>query len=533
MLISRLFYLQILEGHKLTVMGLGSRIQEIPVEVARGEILDRNGIPLTNTAQHFSIAVFPDQLTDLQKAADELAQMTGGDGEKIAARIAAEGRPLKIKSDIDAVTAQKINSRKIPGVVAVAEKVRYGYSSLAAHAVGYINTADNKGVSGIEGLYDEILRGNQPTYLAAMVDAGQRIIPGLGYKRLRLETGMGPSNVVLTIDSGIQKEVEKVMDTYVDKGAVVILKPSTGEILAMASRPNFYANNLGDYLNKDSSPLLNRVICAYQPGSVFKLAVAAAALEEELVRPTDVFFDPGYIEVNNLRFKGWDYEKGGRGRLTFSDAMAYSSNPVFIQVGLKLGAEKLIHYAKKLGFGHKTKLDFDGEGNGNLPSPESLYPGDLANISIGQGLLEATPLQIASLVSTIVNEGVKVDPFIVSRFTTPDGVVIKTFPMSRGNRVLSKQTAAQMKAMMTEVTKVGTGQVAYVDGWGSAGKTGTAETGRRDAAGKSINHAWFAGYAPLDNPLYVVVVFVEDGMSGGDVAAPIFHEIVSRIMTIH
>lgn len=533
LLAGRLVYLQLVAGPRLALLSLGGRVQEIPVEVDRGEILDRAGVALTNTAQHFSLAVFPAQIADERQAARELAGFTGMDAALIAARLGQDERPFKLKTDMDAMNAQKVNARRIPGVIAVAERVRYGYSSLAAHVVGYINAADNRGVSGIEGMYDDVLRGSQPTYLAAMVDAGQQLIPGLGYKRLRLADGGGPSHVVLTLDSRVQKIVENVMDQYVGKGAVVVLRPGTGEILAMASRPGFDANNLGDYLGRGTAPLLNRAVAAYQPGSVFKLVVAAAALEEQVVRPADSFFDPGYIEVNGLKFKGWDYERGARGELTFAEAMAHSSNPVLIQVGMRLGAPKLIGWADRLGFGHRTRLEFDGEADGNLPAADNVYPGDLANLSIGQGTLEATPLQIACLVATIVNDGVAVDPYIVSRLTAGDGTIVKSFPASRGRRVLSKRTAGQMRAMMQAVTRYGTGQAAYVEGPGAAGKTGTAETGRTGPGGRSVNHAWFAGYAPLDNPQYVMVVFVEDGMSGGDVAAPIFREIAARVLAVN
>jgi len=441
LLLGRLFYLQLIEGPKLTLESLSGRVQEVPVDIARGEILDRNNISLTNTAQHFSIIVFPDQLQDSAYAAKQLAAISGKDEQKIISLIKADSRPFKLKTDIDAVTAQKINNLKLSGVLAVAEKVRYSFTSLGAHIVGYTNTADNRGVSGLEAMYDEILRGSQPEYVAAMVDASQQLIPGLGYKKLHIAEGTGPSNIVLTIDTRIQKIVESIMDKNINKGAVVVMRPSTGEILAMASRPNFDANNLGDYLASDTAPFLNRALAAYQPGSVFKLVLAAAALENKIVKPQDTFFDPGYVDVNNVRIKGWDFEKGARGTISFTDAIAYSSNPVVINVGLKLGADELITYAKRLGFGHKTKLDFDGEADGNLPTAESLYPGDLANLSIGQGFLEATPLQVASLIGTIVNDGIKVGPCLVSRFTTPDGVVIKNYPLSRGTRVLDKQPA--------------------------------------------------------------------------------------------
>ena len=529
LLISRLFYLQIIENTNLVRLSLSMRMQEVPIEVSRGEIVDRTGLALTNTGQRFTIVIFPGQIENPQTAMTQLAELTGEKAEFLLAQMTDNKQPFKLKMRIDIATGQKINSLKIPGVVVVSERSRYGYNSLAAHVTGYINSVDNEGVSGIEGMYDDILRGNQPEYATALVDATDRVIPGLGYKRLRLSGGSGPSNVVLTLDRSIQKNVEHVMDLHSINGAVVVLRPSTGEILAMASRPNFDANYLGDYLTQNASPLLNRAVSAYQPGSVFKLVTAAAALESGIVRPDDQFYDPGYIEVNNLRFKGWDYDKGGRGALTFTDALAYSSNPVLIEVGLKLGAERLLSFAQKFGFGHKSNLNFNGEVAGNLPNLDTIYPGELANLAIGQGQFEATPLQVASMIATIANDGIKVDPYLVSKLTNSEGIVVKSYEASSGTRVISKKTAQQMQQMMTAVTRVGTGQTAYVEGLGSAGKTGSAETGRTNGAGQGISHAWFAGYGPLINPQYAIVVFVEDGMSGGDVAAPIFGEILSGI----
>jgi len=529
LLIMRLFYLQIIENTNLVRQSLSMRMQEVLIEVPRGEIVDRTGLPLTNTGQDFTIVIFPGQVKNVQMAATQLAHITGVEPGFFLSQLTIHKQPLKLNMKIDVVTGQKINSLKIPGVVVVAERARYGYGSLAAHVTGYINSVDNEGVSGIEGMYDDVLRGNQPEYATVLVDATDRVIPGLGYKRLRFPGGSGPSNVVLTLDLGIQENVEHLMDQHCIKGAVVVLRPSTGEILAMASRPNFDANHLGDYLTQSTAPLLNRAVSAYQPGSVFKLVTAAAALESGIVQPDDRFYDPGYIEVNNLRFKGWDYDQGGRGQLTFTEALAYSSNPVFIEVGLQLGAEKLLSFAQKFGFGQKSKLNFSGEVAGNLPTIDTIYSGELANFAIGQGEFEATPLQVASLIGTIANDGIKVDPYLVSKLTNPEGIVIKNYGASSGTRVLSKKTAKQMQEMMTAVTRFGTGQAAYVEGRGSAGKTGSAETGRRNVAGQGISHAWFAGYGPLEHPQYAIVVLVEDGMSGGDVAAPIFGEILSSI----
>lgn len=534
LMVMRLFYLQAIQGQQLALEGLNIRVQGLPVEVARGEILDCNRQLLTNTAQQYSLIVFPGQVehTPMQilRKINTVVSVPSEQFEYLAQGGHNSEYPFRLAKDIGSDAAKKINDLQIPGIVAIPEKTRYGQGMLASHILGYINSADNKGVSGIEGMYDELLRGNQPEYVAAIVDASQQIIPGLGYKRMKLTASNSENNIVLTIDKQIQQKVEKTMDRTIVKGAVVVMRPSTGEILAMASRPGFDANNLSRYLEQSSAPLLNRAISAYQPGSVFKLVVAAAALENKTVGMNDVFFDSGYIDVNNVRFQGWDYDQGPKGRLTITEAMAHSSNPVFIEVALKLGAEKLINMAAKFGYGSRTNLGFLGESDGNLPDSSQLYPGDLANLAIGQGFCEATPVQVAQTVATIVNDGIKVDPYIVSLLTTQDGTIVKTFQARPGIRVISSQTAKKLRNMMMAVTQYGTGQAAYVEVFGSAGKTGSAETGRTTTTGKGINHAWFAGFTPLERPKYVIVIFVEEGMSGSNVAAPIFREIATEIL---
>ncbi|MBP2634169.1 MAG: spoVD 2 [Firmicutes bacterium] len=534
LLLLRLFYLQIIQGQQLALAGLNIRVQGLQVDIARGEILDRNHLPLTNTAEQYSVIIFPGQIentpTQIFRKLNTLLDLPNEQLDSISHGIHSGEYPFRLSKDIGSDTAKRINELKIPGVVAVAEKKRYGHGILASHILGYINSADNRGVSGIEGMYDEFLRGNQAEYVAALVDADQQIIPGLGYKRLKLTANSRENYIVLTVDRQIQKKVETIMDRTIIKGAVIVMKPTTGEILAMASRPSFNPNYLSRYLDQDSAPLLNRAISAYHPGSVFKLVVAAAALENKTVKMNDIFWDPGYIDVNNVRFQGWDYNKAPIGQLTLTEAMAHSSNPVFIEVALKLGAAKLIDMAAKFGYGSKTNLGFLGESDGNLPESDQLYPGDLANLAIGQGFCEATPLQVAQTIATIVNDGIKVDPYIVSLLTTPDGEVVKKFQPKQGIPVISRQTAEKLRAMMAAVTQYGTGQAAYVEVFGSAGKTGSAETGRTNIAGTSINHAWFAGFTPLTSPKYVIVVFVEEGMSGSNVAAPIFHEIANDLL---
>ena len=401
------------------------------------------------------------------------------------------------------------------------------YSDFASHAVGYCN-ADGGG-SGVEGAYDAALTSGGRRYMAALLDAGSELIPGLRYRTIRLPGERGFRTVCLTLDARVQKAAEEVFDRHAEKGAVVALDPFTGDVLAMVSRPNFDAASLAAYLDDARAPLINRALTAYQPGSVFKLAVAAAALERKLVQEKEMFLDKGYIDVDGTVFRGWDYKKGAR-RVSFTEAMAQSSNPVFIEVGLRVGMRGLVDFSRRLGFGAQTGIGLPEEAPGSLPAADNIYRGEAANLSIGQGQCEATPLQLAALVGAVVDGGVRHAPVLVDRVLDENGETLETLPRPPGARVFSPETAAALRRMLRGVTENGTGRAAYVEKYGSAGKTGSAETGRVTAAGEGVSHAWFAGYAPLAKPRYVAVVFVEDGMSGGDVAAPIFREIMEIIL---
>lgn len=527
LLFGRLVYLQGFIGKELAALGLLSRVHELKLESARGTVFDRNMQPLTNRTQQYRLTIFPSQFNDKKRTAELLAGVLPRYAETVTERIAEAIRPEQIARSLTKAEAEAVESLALSGVIIDRETERYG--PFASHVIGYANQADNHGISGIEAAYDNALKFGESSYLAALLDAKAALIPGLSYKKIRLPAAKEPKAVVLTIDAAIQKTAEDVFDRYADKGAVVVMDPSSGDVLAMVSRPNFNAENLARYLNQKDSPLLNRAINAYQPGSVFKMAVAAAALEKHLVTPEETFLDQGYIDVDGTVFRGWDYKRGAH-TINFTEAMAYSSNPVFIEVGLRVGMKELVRFAQTLGFGAKSGLPLQEEKPGHLPDAENIYRGENANLSIGQGECEATPLQIAGLVAAVVNQGVQMKPVLVDRVIDEDGSVLQKREAAEGKRVFSKRTAAAIREMMTAVNRYGTGQAAYVEHGGSAGKTGSAETGRVGRDGKGISHAWYAGYAPLKDPGYVVVVFVEDGMSGGDVAAPIFREIVERMV---
>lgn len=525
LLAGRLLYLQLIAADSLAARGLAGRIQGLEIGAMRGEIYDRNFKPLTNVSKRLTVTFFPGQCKDPKQVAALLSAYGHAAKEDVEKMIAAAKRPIKILDGITAKAAEEIKAMQLSGVVVSETAERYGF--FASHLIGYANRSDNRGASGLEAEYDDVLRGPGQEYLAAALDAQANLIPGLSYRKLSLGFKRKES-LVLTIDKTIQEKAERVFDAYASQGAVVIMEPYSGHVLAMVSRPNFNAEDLAASLSDQRAPLINRAITAYQPGSVMKLAVAAAALEKGKVRAEEHFLDKGYIDVGGTVFNGWDLKAGVTER-TFHDAIVYSSNPVLIETGLRIGMKDLVEFLEKLGFGAASSLNFYGEARGNLPDKENFYLGELANLSIGQGECESTPLQIAQMVATIVNDGVKVNPLLVQAVVDEERRVTKKYQPVLGERVFSARNASLIRKMMEDVTARGTGQAAFVSRGGSAGKTGSAETGRVDKEGKSINHAWFAGYAPLKKPRYVVVVFVENGMSGGDVAAPIFKKIVEAL----
>lgn len=537
----RLAMVQLWRGRALAAAAVAQRAVVYPLGLPRGEIYDRKLRSLTDGYRRISAVLFPHLVKDPGQAVDQIARVLRRPRQEVKALVSpgkgGEGRgSLRLAENLDPFTARRLESLGIAGLVVAEERVRYGPGALATHLVGYLE-APNRGVAGLEKGYDDYLRGEMPEAVASMVDAGGRAITGLGYRYRRPLPDALPYDLVLTIDAGIQALVEEVMDRRVRKGAVVVADARSGDILAMASRPNFDPERVADFGEDDGgAPLWNRAVKDFPPGSTFKLVVAAAALEEGVARPESRFFCPGFIDVGSQRIRGWCYERGGHGELNFRDALAHSSNPVFIQVGLRLGADRLLQYARLFGLGARV-LDKEGgpglpeESPGHLPlHARGLLPGDVANLSIGQGSITATPLQMAQVVQAIANDGVLVPLRLARELRTPYGLVARKFPRSDGRRVISRTTAGELRDALLAGTAYGTGRAARVPAFGAGGKTGTAETGRSTAAGEDIAHAWFVGFAPAYYPLYVASVFVEEGMSGAAAAAPVFREIMEGLL---
>jgi len=502
-------------------------MKDVPVEAKRGAILDRNGNELVTSVSVDSAYAFPPQVTNKREAADKIAAALGEDKEEIYKKLNQEVGFVWLKRRIDYDSAQRLKALKLEGVELVEENRRfYRQESLAAHVLGFAGD-DNQGLIGVESVYDKELRG-VPGRIVIEKDAVGRNIPEALHKFIPPTPG---HNLVLTIDQHIQffaeRELDKIVDVHHPKLAVIIvMNPKTGEILAMGNRPTF---NPGDWRKQPQSVWDHNpsIWYNYEPGSTFKIITAAAALEEGAVRPGDSFYDPGYIRVADRTIRCW-YD-GGHGSQTFEEVVQNSCNPGFITVGLRLGIERFYKYINAFGFGQKTNISLPGEEVGiEIPQDEATEL-NIATMSIGQSIA-VTPIQLLTAASAVANGGVLLKPFLVKSITDADGKVIKEFKPEPVRQVISKKTAQTLMELLTNVVFKGTGRNAFVDGYGAAGKTGTAqvvaETGGY-SDGKYV--ASFCGFAPAEDPQIAVLVMVAEPSGaayfGSQVAAPAFKSI--------
>lgn len=499
----RLFYIQVLE-RSFYLKKAESQWTGSVIDSARGDVYDRYGESLTDSYYESYAVISPRWLTASQKKSlMEKHVLNSPDVEK----------PQNIRITPENISIIKDLEGKTPGVFLYKKKIAYGLSALATHVVGY------KSETGIEKTFDKVLN-NAGVKNTILTDGFGQPIPGVS--KIINESSYG---VKLTIDKKIQDIVEQVMDDRVPRGAVVILDAKTGGVLSMASRPNYKQYCIEEYLNREDAPLINRAVEAFAPGSIFKIVVLSAALEENLASLDDKFYCPGFIKVGGNIFKCGSYDRGGHGEITLREAVARSCNTVFIQLGLSLGKQKLLEYAKKFGLGEKVLMDLPEEKPGFIPEVQNVYYQDIGNISIGQGPILITPLQAAQMVSIIANGGIFIKPHLVIGVVEPNGNTILFSHGKDAIRVISEDTSNKVKEALEEVTKYGTGVNAMplLPIGESAGKTGTAEFGNKKY------HAWFVGYYPAELPRYIISVFLENGGSGPTKAAPVFREIVEKL----
>ncbi|QEK12118.1 peptidoglycan glycosyltransferase [Crassaminicella thermophila] len=529
-LIGRLIYVQIIKGNDYYIRAKSQWMKEIPIGIERGKIYDRNTVLLTNKHKFKYLIIFPEYFIASENNLKIISNITGIKSDKLKFNYLTSNRSIRLKivnNNIDLIK----KTTMMKGVFSVEYSDRYDKNGLASHVIGYINKIDNTGEKGIEKRYDKILKENQFSKIYAIVDAKKRIIPGLGYKKIDNVLPNSKKNIVTTLDYRIQSIAEMEFDKLKKNGSVVILDVKSGEILAMVSRPNFDQNNVAAYLKSKNKELYNRSIqIGYPPGSIFKIVVAAAALENQITDIDETFYCKGYEKIGKTRIRCSSFDNGGHGELNLEEAFALSCNAAFIQLGQKIGGEKIISMAKKLGLGTLTNIGLLEEIPGRLPTKDYIKGAGIGNISIGQGTLEVTPLQVAKMTSIIANNGIDKGVYLVKKIIDDNGNLVKKIKKNNPTRVLSYKTAKKIQYMMEKVVTIGTAKNARLNEIGSvAGKTGSSQA---ILQGKATVHAWFTGYFPANNPKYVITIIVEDGGSGSKVAAPLFKKIAREINSL-
>jgi penicillin-binding protein 2 len=525
----KLFKIQTVTGRQYSTEAALQQTRNRVVYIERGEILDRNDISFTGRETIWKAILQPATLIADSTGLKTVSGILGIRSSELEEILKKNNLPYI--ADITAAQAKAFTDSPMEGVSVINLRVRNSEDTLAPHILGYVDEKGERGVAGIEKAYQDTLRSGGGVYAGLLADAGDGFMSNFGY-RIWNTTGKEKLNVKLTLDYHMQSIVEDAMDRMVDKGAVVILDILTGEILAIASRPNFDPSNINKFLNDENQALFNRALGTYTPGSIFKIVTAAAALENG-ISPDLSFNCSGYVDFGTRIMKCWNYDQGGCGTLNLPQAFAQSCNSYFIKLGLEVGNDKLIEMAKKLGLGRKSGLSQQGidEPSGMLPSIiGKVSPVELGNISIGQGKLLVTPVQAANMTAVIANGGILNQVSLVDSVVNDNGERVRNIKSSSWERVISKETAASLQGMMLLTVQSGTGELADIRGYGgSAGKTGSAETGWVINE-RNILHAWFSGYFPTHTPRYSLCVFIEDGKSGAQSAAPIFAEISARIM---
>ena len=525
----RIFYIQIYSGKRLSISAAAQKISNQQIQIPRGSILDANLIPLINRTTKVDLVIKPLNLRDSDGDIEKIAQILKINFNELKREIDFKKEPILLEIDED--KRNSLKSENISGISFINSLKRYDDNPLAVHVIGYLNQVDKTGQTGIEKYYEDILKVDGKSSVAVITDARNNLVEGLGYRFMEHENDVD-LNVKLTIDYNIQKIAQDVMDKYNLTGAVVIENVVTGDIAAMVSNPDFEPYSIEKYLDSSKKELFNRAVASYSLGSIFKIVDLACAYNNN-INPEMYYFCPGYVVLGDKELRCSSYHKGGHGLIALRDAFASSCNPYFIELGIRLGHSNIVKTAQSFGLGTTTGINLQGveESSGNLPDINKSFTfGDTANLSIGQGDVMASPLQVTDMVATIANGGIKNKINIVDSIVDSNGNTVKKIRTDEGKRIIPKEVCDKIKNLMEEVTVTGTGTRANLDQYGGAGgKTGSAETGQF-INGEKIVHAWFAGYFPKLNPKYSITVFIENGQSGGTIAAPVFEEIAKNIM---
>lgn len=536
-IIGKVFYIQVFQYQKLNKLASSLWSRNLPITADRGLILDRNGKVLASNITTTSLYLVPNQIKNKEEVAQSLAQILDVSYEEMykhvskktsIERVHPEGRQLSFE------VADEINKLNYDGVYLLKESKRYyPYGNLLSHVLGYVGI-DNQGLSGLELEYDDVLTGS--------VGAIKYYSDALGNKLEMAEEYVEPingNNVTLTIDLDLQIAVERELDNAQAKYnpehiLAVAMDPNTGEVLAMASRPNYDPNEYQTYTQEVLARNLP-IWMMYEPGSTMKITTLAAAINEGVVNLfEDTYYDSGSVNVDGATIHCW--KAGGHGAQTFLNVVENSCNPGFVELGFRLGKEKLFEYIKNLGFGEKTGIDLNGEAKGILFDLDKVGNVELATTAFGQGV-SVTPIQQITSVSAIVNGGTLYKPYIVKSTENSKGDILTSVSPTEVRTVITKETSEMVRYALESVVANGSGRNAYIENYRIGGKTGTAQKVNNGTYMVGNYILSFIGFMPADKPEIVVYVAIDNPKGvvqyGGTVAAPIAKGIFESYIEIN
>lgn len=542
-LIGRLVYLMVFDAEYYQKKAESLHERERDIKAARGEITDANGTLLATNKTVCTISVIHSQVTDPETVIKSLADALEMDETAVRKKVEKVSSMERVKTNVEKETGDKIRNMELPGVKVDEDFKRYyPYNELASTVLGFTG-GDNQGIIGLEVRYEKYLKGSNGTILTT-TDARGIELEGVAEDRVEPIAG---DTLQISLDYNIQmyaqQMAEKVMEEkQADGVSILLMNPQNGEIMAMVNVPEFNLNDpftlntgvdtkhLSEEQKQDALNQMWRNRCindTYEPGSTFKIITASACLEEGVVKLDDTFSCPGYRVVEDRRIRC--HKVGGHGAETFVEGVRNSCNPVFIDIGLRLGAEKFCGYYDQFGLLGETGVDLPGEASTIMHKEEDIGLVELATMSFGQSF-QITPMQMAATVSSLVNGGERVTPHFGVKTMNKDGSSVKEFKYKNGNRIVSKETSETMKTILESVVAEGSGNKAAVEGYRVGGKTATSQTLPR-SANKYISS--FIGFAPADDPqvLGMCVIYNPQGIYyGGTIAAPVIGDIFENIL---
>ena len=540
-LIGRLGYLMLLRADYYSEKAQDLHERERSIKAARGKILDCNGKVLADNKTVCTISVIHSQIKEPEKVIDVLTEELGLERDQVKKRVEKNSSIERIKTNVDKQTGDKIREYDLAGVKVDEDyKRNYPYGNLASKVLGFTGS-DNQGIVGLEVKYESILKGTDGQILT-MTDARGVELSDTGEGRKEPVSG---KNLILSLDANLQEYAQQAAyqaleQKQADSVSIILMRPGNGEILAMVNVPEYDLNdpfNLKKSTNgmsqqeiQDERNKMWRNGCindTYEPGSTFKIITASAALEEGVVTPEDTFSCPGFRIVDDRRIRC--HKTTGHGSETFVQGVMNSCNPVFIEVGQRLGTDAFYRYFQQFGLLEKTGIDLPGEAGTIMHQKKDIGPVELATISFGQSF-QITPIRLAATVCSLINGGHKITPHFGVEVREDDGTLLETLSYKEGKQIVSEQVSKTMRAILEKVVSEGGGKKAYIEGYHIGGKTATSETLPR-SANKYISS--FLGFVPAEDPRILGICIINNPQGvyyGGTICAPVMRTVFENIL---